>query len=534
MTADQAKLKHSQAQQLFQQGKFAQALALLDELDQQFPNQQNVMYARARCFAAMGNKDDARSICRLLGAMGHARGAELLAQLDAQPAPSMAQFDVPESTPKYAPAARPQARRSGSKKLVIAGAAAAAIAIIGGAYVFLSREGGTATVAEATLLPAPDNPTYAKDVAPILNKNCVVCHRPGEAVPMALTSYDLARPWAKSIREMVESRQMPPWHADPSIGEWENDRRLSDRDVTTIVRWIDQGTPRGNPEETPEPPTFTSDWKIGEPDIVFTAFTQTLPAELEDEYRYVFVPTGFKEDRWISAAEIRPGNMNVVHHVIVFTADVAQGRNGLGGSLGGFAPGSPPLMLDKGRGMKIQAGAVLVLQIHYHKEPGTVEQDQTIVGVKFAKDTITKEVRFAEVGTEKFVIPPRDAYYPVEAKRVLDQDVHIEQIVPHMHLRGSDMKVWAKFPDGRKQDLLFVPNYDFNWQTFYKLKQPLLLPKGTELHAYAHYDNSAGNPFNPDPNAEVRWGEPTTAEMMYAFFMYTVVDEKIKAKDPGA
>jgi hypothetical protein len=536
MTADNAKQKHEQAQQLFLQGKPAEALALLDQLSEIYPHVPHAMYARARCLVALGRLTEARSICLFLrDGMGHARGTELLAQIDAKSAPAVSSpFEAPRCpAPRYASAAR--AQRGGLGKILALGVSGvAAIAIVGGALYFLTGSAQSSKVADAAPLPLPDKPTYYKDVAPILNDNCVVCHRPGEAVPMSLTSFDLVRPWAKSMRNMVETRQMPPWHADPSVGEWENDRRLSDRDVDTIVRWIDQGTPQGDPEDAPKVPTFTKGWQIGEPDMTFTAFNQTLPAELEDEYRYVIVPTGFTEDRWISAAEIRPGNINVVHHVIVFAGDPAKGQNGLSGSLGGFAPGSPPLKMDKGRGMKIAKGSVLVLQIHYHKEPGTVEQDQTVVGIKFAKETVTKEVRFADVGTQDFAIPPRDAFYPVEAKRVLEQDVHIEQIVPHMHLRGIDMKVWAKFPDGRMQDLLYVPKYDFNWQTFYKLKQPISLPKGTELIAYAHYDNSANNPFNPDPNAVVRWGEPTTAEMMYAFFMYTVDDEKLKVKDPGA
>ncbi len=538
MSPDNAKQLHQQAQQLFQQGKYAESLAVLSKLGQEFPNEPNIMYARARCLVALGRFDEARPICASLkDIFGHPRGAELLQQIDARMATTAQQFDILDSKPRQVPPAA-RLQRSGPSKLVYIGAAAAAaVAIAGVGYFLYNGRSQEATVAEAAreiaARPAPDNPTYHKDIAPIFNANCVVCHRPGEAVPMVLTSYEQARPWAKSIRNMVETRAMPPWHADPLVGKFANDRRLSDRDVTTILRWVDQGTPRGNPEEGPEPLTFTAGWKIGEPDVVFTAPTQSLPAELEDEYRYVFVPTGFSKDRWIQAAEIRPGNVDVVHHVIVFTADPSKGRNGLEGSLGGFAPGSPPLIMEHGRGMKISAGEILVLQIHYHKEPGAVETDQTTIGLKFAEETVKKELRFGTVGTERFAIPPHTSYYPVEARLVLDEDIHLEQIVPHMHLRGTDMKVSAKYPDGRREDILFVPKYDFNWQTFYELAEPKPLPKGTELMAYAHYDNSKSNPFNPDPSAEVRFGEPTTAEMMYAFFMYTVDNEKLKVKDPG-
>lgn len=539
MNSDHAKKTYQEAQGLFQQKKFAEALTLLNGLDAEFPNEPNIMFARARCLVALGQFDEARTICNYLtNVLGQDRGAQLLAQIDAHAAPAspVSAFDIPGSAAKSAAQMRLQQQRGGSKKkvILIGGAALAAVGIAAAAVFFFNGDTEQSKVAASIDLPLPDHPTYYKDVAPIFNTNCVVCHRPGEAVPMSLMSYDQVRPWAKSIQKMVDTRQMPPWHADPSIGVWENDRRLSDRDLTTIVRWVDQGVARGNPEEAPPTPKFTEGWKIGEPDEIFTADSQLLPAELEDEYRYVFVPTGFKEDRWISAAEVRPGNIDVVHHVIVFTADPTKGRSGgLGGSLGGFAPGSPPLIMDKGQGMKIEAGAVLVLQIHYHKEPGAMERDQTKVGLKFADQTIKKELRFGTLGTEKFVIPPHRAFHPVQASLVLDEDVHLEQIIPHMHLRGTDMKVWADLPNGRMMDLLSVPNYDFNWQTFYKLAKPVSLPKGTELNAYAHFDNSSDNPFNPDPSAEVRWGEPTTAEMMYAFFMYTVDDEKLKVKDPG-
>lgn len=533
MSPDIAKKKHLEAQRLFQQRQFAEALALLDELDQNFPNEQNIMYARARCLVALGRLDEARPVCAFLkDLMGSERGAKLLAHIDSCTVATTSAFDIPASTSKVTPPVRVQ--QTGSNKLAVFGAAFAAVAVVVAAVFLYSGYTQNSKVAEAIVLPLPDNPTYYNDVAPILNDNCVVCHRPGEAAPMSLMSYDQVRPWAKSIRNMVDTRQMPPWHADPSIGEWENDRRLSDRDLTTIVRWVDQRTPRGNPEDGPEELTFTDGWRIGEPDMVFSMLrSQILPAALEDEYRYIYIPTGFTKDRWIKAAEVRPGNVDVVHHVIVFTANPSGGTNGLGGSLGGFAPGSPPLVMEKGRGMKIEAGTVLVLQVHYHKEPGQVESDRTSVGILFADKTVKKELRFGTVGTENFVIPAGAPDSLVEARVVLKEDIHLEQIIPHMHLRGKDMKVWAKYPDGRIKYLLSVPKYDFNWQTFYKLKEPIALPKGTELHALAHFDNSARNPFNPDPNIDVRWGQPTTAEMMYSFYTYTVDDEKLKVKDPG-
>jgi len=383
--------------------------------------------------------------------------------------------------------------------------------------------------------------TFTKDVAPILNENCVTCHRAGEAVPFTLTSYEEIRPWAKSIRKMVDSRLMPPWHADAAIGKWKNDRRLSEEDINTIVAWIDQGARRGDPNDLPPALTFEEGWKIGEPDAVFSIPEQVLPADLEDEYRYVPIPTGFKEDRWIQSVETRPGNMEVVHHVIIFTASpqalVGGGGDGfgsgLGGGLGGFAPGSSVMKMSEGQGLKIPAGSLLVLQIHYHKEPGTIERDITTVGLKFADYEVKKEFRFGAIGNEGFRIPAGAEYYSVDANFVVQEDIHLEQIVPHMHLRGKDMHVWAKYPDGRTEDILWVPNYDFNWQTFYEFETPLMIPEGTELFAKAHFDNSENNPFNPDPTKDVTFGLPTTDEMMFAFYMYTADNEELSEFDPS-
>lgn len=378
-------------------------------------------------------------------------------------------------------------------------------------------------------------PTYSKDVAPILNSNCVVCHRPGEPVPMTLLSFEEVRPWAKSIKQMVSSRQMPPWHADPSVGEFKNERRLSEDAIATLVAWVDAGAPRGNPEEAPPIPEFTPGWRMGEPDRVFTIPEQVLPASLEDEYRYVTIPTGFKEDRWIEAAEVRPDNLDVVHHVIIFTAkpEALASGDGLSSGLGGYAPGSPPLVVEEGEGLLIEARSLIVLQMHYHKEPGNEERDSTSIGIRFARHVVQKQLRFGDVGNTDFVIPAGAANHEVSASSYARTDMHIEQIIPHMHLRGKDMRVWAEFPDGDRKELIYVPQYDFNWQTFYEYAEPIAIPAGTRLNAVAHYDNSRNNPWNPDPGREVRFGLPTTAEMMFAFYIYTVDGEQLNAMDPS-
>lgn len=387
---------------------------------------------------------------------------------------------------------------------------------------------------------AVDRPvTFSKHVAPILQRHCQECHRPGEAVPMSLLTFEDARPWAKAIRRMVSSRQMPPWHADPAIGQWRNDRRLNQDEIDTLVTWAKTGARRGDPKDLPPPLQFSQGWKIGEPDVVFTMPTeQVLPPELEDEYRYVVIPTSFDEERWIQAAEVRPGNMDVVHHVITFTASLedmaSSGPQGaINGSLGGYAPGMQPFVLPEGEGMRLPPGAAIVLQMHYHKETGQEARDRTRVGVRFATHPVKKVMRIAQVGTEDFVIPPGAANVEVNAEDAISEDITIRSFLPHMHLRGRDMKVWAHFPDGSREDILSVPDYDFNWQVFYEFQTPLRVPAGTRFFAQAHYDNSPKNPVNPDPAAEVTYGLPTTAEMMYAFYVYTRDDEDLNAMDPG-
>lgn len=378
--------------------------------------------------------------------------------------------------------------------------------------------------------------TFTKDIAPILQQNCQECHHAGEPVPMSLVDYKDIRPWAKSIKTAVEQGTMPPWHADPSIGDWANDRTMAPEEIKTISDWVDQGAQMGNPADLPEPLEFTDGWKLGEPDMIFEMPAEmVLAADLVDEYKYVRIPTGLAEDRWISAVEVRPGNVEVVHHVIVFVQSPgASGRGGLEGGLGGYAPGLQPYTMRDGHALYLPANATLVLQMHYNKEPGFEATDQTKIGVKFAKGLVEKRLRTTAVGDRTFVIPPGESNHEVNAQEAVAEDITLYSITPHMHLRGTDMKVWAQFPDGRTEDLLNVPGYDFNWQTSYKLAEPLKIPAGTQLYAKAHFDNSTGNPFNPDPTSEVRWGLPTYAEMMFAFYSYSIDDEEINKVDPSS
>ena len=362
------------------------------------------------------------------------------------------------------------------------------------------------------------NVTFAKDVAAIFNNNCVGCHRPGEIAPMSLLSYKDARPWAKSIKEKVATGVMPPWHADPHYGTFENDRRLSQKDIDTIVAWVDQGAKEGNPKDLPPAPQFADGWNIGKPDAVFYLPQEyTVPASGVVDYKYFKVPTNFKQDMYIQAAEIRPGVRSVVHHIIVFAQSAKEPQR----LIVGYAPGEQPAVIGKGLARKIPAGADLVFQVHYTPN-GAETRDKSYVGFVFAKEPPKAELMTRPIMNARFAIPPGDPNYRVESTYTFTQDSHVHSLMPHMHLRGKDFEFRAVFPDGTSKVLLSVPKYDFAWQTYYVLKEPLAAPKGTRIDCLAHFDNSDKNKFNPDPKKEVRWGDQTWEEMMIGWMSYTV------------
>jgi len=425
--------------------------------------------------------------------------------------------------------------------------------------------------------------TFTKDVAPIFYSNCVQCHKPGDIAPMSLLTYKDSRPWARSIREMVATRQMPPWHADPRYGRFSNDKQLSQRDIDTIVAWVDQGAPEGDPKDLPPVPAFVEGWEIGTPDVVLSMpEPYQVPAGGADQYVYFTIPTNFKEDKWITAAEIRPGNKAVVHHVMAFVqppaiallARMAGGGgsgdgdsgvrsmyykdgtlsrvrmdariidDGCGDSNGGssfgavgagkgtgmsllsaYAPGKDVEVSAPGQARRIPAGSNIVFQVHYSNFRGAMtrpETAQSSIGLIFAKEPPAKMVVALGITNDYFKIPPGEPNHEVTACYTFDRDVQAIEYMPHMHLRGRDMRYEAIYPDGRRETLLWVPQYNFNWQTIYKLKAPLALPKGTRVVITAHFDNSERNKYNPDPAKAVRWGDPTYDEMMIGWMGYTV------------
>jgi hypothetical protein len=367
---------------------------------------------------------------------------------------------------------------------------------------------------------------------------------------MSFLTYKETRPWAKAIREAVRLRKMPPWYADPHVGNFANDRSMTAAEIETLVRWADAGAPEGDPKDAPERVPFVQGWNIGKPDLVVEMPAEfAVPASGTIEYTYFVVPTGFTEDRWVRQAEIRPGNRRVVHHVIAFIREpgskwlkdakpgvpyVPQKRDPNGGAFGGqwlvgYAPGFVPDMLAPGQARLVKAGSDIVLQMHYTAN-GKPERDRSRVGIVFATEPPKQRVYTLAAGTDEFVIPPGADNHRVDASIKLDQDVEITALIPHMHLRGKAFEYRIAYPDGRKETVLRVPKYDFNWQLTYVPRKPIRLAKGTVVESSAWYDNSPNNPNNPDPKAEVRFGDQSWEEMMIGFFN-VAFDPSIRLQD---
>ena len=393
--------------------------------------------------------------------------------------------------------------------------------------------------------PAKPTATFTKDVAPILFNRCVACHRSGEIAPMSLLSYQEVRPWAKSIRQRVVDRSMPPWSADPHYGKFSNDPSLSQKEIDTIVNWVDAGAPKGDDKDLPPTPKFVEGWSIGKPDVVLTMQEEySVPADGTVPYLYFSIPTGFKEDKWVQALEIKPGNRSVVHHVIAFTQEPGVNRRADGGGeaqrgrgqLGGITPNKTGVVLAPGTARLVKAGSNIVFQMHYTTN-GEAAKDRTSIGLIFAKEPPTRTLVTGNALNARFAIPPGESNYEVKSSSTMKEDVHLTSFMPHMHFRGKDFTYTAVYPDGRSEILLSVPKYDFNWQLTYVLEKPVALPKGTRLDCVAHFDNSTKNKYNPDPTKEVRWGDQTWEEMMIGWFSFTRDAEQREtsvAKSPSA
>ena len=406
---------------------------------------------------------------------------------------------------------------------------------------------GLAVSTAAAVFAGPSSApvTFTKDVLPILQKRCQECHRPGEVAPMSLITYNDARPWAKSMKQAVLSKKMPPWFADNTVQHYLNDRSLSQAEIDTIVAWVDGGTREGNAKDAPPAREFVDGWEMGKPDMVIempNAFH--VPANGQVEYQYVILPTGLTEDKWVVAAEVVPGNRKVMHHVITsirepgstWMKDEQPGvvfvppRGARGGQLDsglvGYVPGQVIRPANEGphRATLLKAGSDIVFQLHYTPN-GTATEDKTKIGLIFAKEPPKEKLMGGNSALLRLAIPANDPDAKFTAVSTVPYDGELVSMMPHAHLRGKAFEYKITRPDGTSEVVLRVPKYDFNWQLTYWLATPVHMPKGTKVELTAWYDNSANNPYNPDPNKEVHWGEQTTEEMMMGYFNYVV--------DPG-
>lgn len=380
-------------------------------------------------------------------------------------------------------------------------------------------------------------PSFYKDVLPILQQRCQACHRPDEPGPMPLLDYEGVKPWAGAIAKAVESRKMPPWFADPSIGHFSNDRSLSDTEIETIAAWADTGAPAGDPKDAPKPVHWIDGWTIGPPEMVFEVPKEfDIPASGVIPYEYVIVPTRFQQDTWVRLAEVRAGDRAHTHHIVVsvrepgsrWLAGAPIGRpfalnprapmTGVPGEfLAGYGPGAIPELLAPGQAKLIKAGSELVFQLHYTTN-GSAGQDRSRIGLVLAHKPPRERVLMLAAANIRFEIPPGDPDYKIEARVTLHARSTLVSLLPHMHLRGKSFEFRAVFPDGRIETLLRVPHYSYNWQLSYYLAHPLPLPPGTAIECTAHFDNSAANPLNPDPTKAVRFGPQSWGEMMIGYF----------------
>jgi len=429
--------------------------------------------------------------------------------------------------------------RAGSKLLTIFGFGLALSALL-----LLPR----APFAQEKL--APNSPTFYADVLPILHQHCQDCHRAGGIAPMPFETYEQTKPFAGAIAHAAQSRSMPPWFADPSVGRFSNDPSLTPEQIAKLAAWATANAPKGDAQDAPPSRQWAQSWSIPKPDVILEMPKPvSLPANGDIEYTYEIVPTHFAEDRWVQLAEVFPSQRSNVHHAVVyvrppdskwlrrapvgvpFTASTLTDPEDRRGAhwtdsdiLLVYAPGSSPDTWPANMAKFVPAGSDLVFQMHYTASGHAVE-DHSSIGIIFSKSAPPLRVLTLQLTNDHFVIPPDAADYRVEARGTLPNDATLLSFFPHMHLRGKRFEYniihTSKRADGQPthqiEQLLRV-NYHFHWQMSYRLAEPLALKAGTELQAVAWYDNSKDNPHNPDPTAEVRWGEQTYDEMMVGFF----------------
>ena len=375
--------------------------------------------------------------------------------------------------------------------------------------------------------------TYVDDVAPILADNCVNCHRPGGIGPWAMSDYNMVRGFSLMIREVLLTQRMPPWHADPEVGHWSNDRSLERHELQTLVNWIDAGAPRGEGDDplTAYQSTLPRWGSLGEPDLIIDIPPTEIPATGVVDYQYKYVKNPLDRDVWVRASTIVPGERAVLHHVITrFGSIETEGRrkgrisrNAPIGGLAGYVPGMEIAPLPEGTGTLLPAGATLEFQMHY-TPTGVAATDHSQIGIYFHEEPPEHKINSLILANGRIKIPPHTKNHSEQAVREFMKDALVFEILPHSHFRGKAAKFVAHYPDGTEEVLLNVPNYDFNWQTTYEFSEPRVMPAGTKIVYTNWWDNSAQNPANPDPSKTVTWGDQSFEEMIFGAIMYRDLD----------
>jgi peroxiredoxin len=388
--------------------------------------------------------------------------------------------------------------------------------------------------------------TYHRDVLPILQSACQSCHRPGQLGPFSLVGYSQAVKWADDLVGETKARRMPPWKPSQN-GVFTNERTLTNAQIRTLAAWVAEGMPEGDPKDAPPPVKFPDGWQLGTPDLVLEPKEDVVIGPTgRDAFHCIVLPTGLKEDRYIAAVEVRPGNTRVVHHTVQMIDTRGRGRaliKSRGGKtslgddgpgywsrmgfgflpdpsqgLGGWAPGLVPQKLPAGVGQFLPAGSDIIMQVHYHRT-GKVERDRTRIGLYFQKGEVKGHFLAHPVPGLFLRIPPGEKNYKVDSTWRTTEDATLHYLVPHMHLLGKSIELTARLPGKKDEEVLIsIPDWDYEWQEMYQLKAPRKLPAGTVLRIRATFDNSADNPRNPsDPPVGVRFGEQTTHEMCFVF-----------------
>ena len=376
--------------------------------------------------------------------------------------------------------------------------------------------------------PRPGEITWHNRVSRIIQGNCQECHRKGEPGPFELATLEDVKAHVPTIQRVVRQGAMPPWTADPQTGHWHNDRSLSSRDKADLLAWIDGGMKPGDEKDAALPRQWPPGWRIGTPDATAQSAKHKVPARGIQPYVYSMAKTNFGEDKWVQAMEIRPSAPQAVHHVLIFlqypadhprAGEQPEDQFGVKGYFMGMVPGQGHIVFPPGQGKFVPKGASMFFQVHYTPN-GEECEDQTTLGMIWCKERPRAEVHTRGIAQLRFRIPPGADNHEVQSSQRLEAPIRVLSLMPHMHLRGKAYRFGVEYADGRKETLLDVPRYDFNWQFVYILREPIDLPAGARIRCTGWFDNSDRNPANPDPKAEVRWGEQTWQEMQIGYVNY--------------